>query len=102
MRQIRFGMTVFVVATLLSLLSFPWSVGLPPPDGTPRREVAVYARRLLVYTTVVGVCVFGSALFAFLMLRRIRRDYAEEATQNLADLLTAEIRSKNKDEQNLE
>jgi hypothetical protein len=101
-RQIRFGMTVFVVATLLSLLSFPWSVGLPPPEDTPRREVATYAKRLLAYTTIVGVCVFGSALFAFFMLRRIRRDYAEEATQNLADLLTAEIQSKKKDEQNLE
>lgn len=81
-----FGFAAFV--------SFPITVGAPPKKSEPFAVRKQFAMRLTIYFTVVSFSLLGAAFCATLILRRVRREYAQRSLENFADLLTAEIHEK--------
>lgn len=87
MRRLQVATTLFLVAGIGVLLSFPWTVGTAPGAAAPAQAKADYAVKLLVFFAVAGVCFILAALFAIVLVRRIRGEYREHLVSNLADLL---------------
>lgn len=87
MRRLQVATTLFLVLGIGALLSFPWTVGTTPPADASDRAKADYAVNLLIFFTAAGLCFIMAALFAMILVRRIRREYREHLVSNLADLL---------------
>ena len=71
------------------LIAFPQLVGPRPAKGASKRVYADYSRRT---SWVVGgfvVCLITSGVGAVLIIREARKEYREQATRNMHDLLEA-------------
>jgi len=73
------------------VLSYPFTVGIPPKKTEPLVIRKAWATRLAVFSAAAGFAFVGAAFGAVLILRRVRRDFAEQTLNNLAELLTAEV-----------
>jgi hypothetical protein len=92
--------TILVVCGVLLVVTYPFTIGSVPAKTAPKQERAAYATRLAFFIVGVSVIWFGAAVSAFMLSRRLRREYEEESLQNLADLITSMPPPKNrKDEQ---
>lgn len=98
MRGLRNLTTLFVILGLAILGSYPVSVGSAPKESAPRYEKRAYAVRLMSFVSVSAIVWFCAGLSAFLYGRKIRREYEEQVTRNLTDLIAAPIKEKPKDE----
>jgi hypothetical protein len=78
---------------LLSLLSYPLTVGAPPHREETLKARKQWALRLATYAAITSAAFLGAAVGAVLILRRKRDEFAEESLHNLADLLSAEVSS---------
>lgn len=87
MRRLQVVTTLFFIAGIGVLLSFPWMVGTVPKADAGAQARADYAMRLLIFFAVAGACFILAALFAMALVRRIRGEYREQLVSNLADLL---------------
>ncbi|MER3413714.1 MAG: hypothetical protein C4341_05665 [Armatimonadota bacterium] len=94
MRSLQVATTLFVVAGIGALLSFPWTVGATPGADATAQAKADYAVRLLIFFAFAGACFIIAALLAMILVRRIRGEYREQLVSNLADLLTAPPKKK--------
>lgn len=98
MRRLQVATTLFLVLGIGTLLSFPWTVGATPEAAASAQDKADYAVRLLIFFSVAGVCFILAALFAVVLVRRIRGEYREHLVSNLADLLSTPPTTKENDE----
>lgn len=73
------------------------TVGMPPKKNESFTIRKHYATRLTIFFGVASFALLGAAIGAVLIARDVRQKFAEQALQNLADLLTAEVEAKKKD-----
>jgi cbb3-type cytochrome oxidase subunit 3 len=75
----------------LLLLSWPWAVGSRPAASAGERALNEYALRLMGYFLVLVIALFLTAVFAWLLMRQIRREYAEQRRANFQDLMESTL-----------
>ncbi len=97
MRRARIITTALFIFGLATLLSYPMTVGVPPKKSASFVVRKQYATRLTIFFSVASFALLGAAIGAILIARDVRQKFAEQALQNLADLLTAEVEAKKKD-----
>lgn len=83
--------TVLVVFGLLLLMAWPLVLGNRPPASN-RPQLAVYSKKLAIYTSVLVVTFFGSAVGAWLIMRQTRKEYLEASRRNFEELLEGTLR----------
>jgi len=72
--------------TALILIGWPALAGLPP-KGAPRAVVAHYAARNEYWLAELVVSFLATAVFAALVVRQTRLEYAQESAENLRRLV---------------
>ena len=97
MRRARIITTALFIFGIATLLSYPMTVGMPPKKSATFDVRRHYATRLTIFFSVASFALLGAAIGAVLIARDVRQKFAEQALQNLADLLTAEVEAKKKD-----
>ncbi|MBA3725950.1 MAG: hypothetical protein H0W86_05750 [Armatimonadetes bacterium] len=89
MQHLRVITIVLVVVGFGALFSYPFTVGAPPKQDAPIAARKAYALRLTIFFGVTSFSLLGAALGSALIARRIRRQFAEKALGNFANLLGA-------------
>lgn len=90
MRRLKVLTTVFLLLGLSILLSFPFTVGAAPAEGSPKPEVRAYLIRLTTYFGASTFAVLAAAFCATLIVRRAKAEFAEKKLSNLEELLSAQ------------
>lgn len=89
---VRVLTTVFLLLGLMLLLSWPWFVGSQPPAAAPNAERLAHAWRFAIYFGALLLVFLMTAIFAWLTVRKQRRDYREQAMQNMQSLIEGTLR----------
>ena len=86
---LKVGTTASVATGIILVLLWPLLVGpKPTPDGTAMlAELRDYAQRVVAYISVTMAVWLIAAGFAVFLARHMRRQYREEAMQNLQELI---------------
>lgn len=83
--------TALLVLGIALLLAWQPVVGPQPSASEPERAKLVHVLRMGVYFLAVIVTFFLAGLSAYLLARRTRQQYRQEARQNLNDLIEASL-----------
>ncbi|HTQ12043.1 MAG TPA: hypothetical protein VMI31_18415 [Fimbriimonadaceae bacterium] len=76
----------FAALTAVLLVGWPFFAGLPR-KGAPRSVVAVYASRNEIWLAALVLSFLLLAVFAAMVVRRTRQEYAQESAENLRRLV---------------
>jgi hypothetical protein len=90
MRRLKILTTVFLVLGLCILLSYPFTVGAAPADGSSKTEVKSYLIRLTTYFGASTFAMLAAAFCATLIVKRAKVEFAEKKLSNLEELLSAQ------------
>lgn len=91
MRRLKVLTTVFLVLGLGILLSYPFTVGAAPAEGSDKKAVRSYLIRLTTYFGAASFAMLSAAFCATLIIRRTRIEFAEKKLENLDTLLASQI-----------
>lgn len=100
MRRLKFLTSLFLILGICILLSYPFTVGMAPPNGSPKPEVKAYLIRLTTYFGASTFAMLAAAFCATLIVRRAKAEFAEKKLNNLEELLSAQaevLRKKHND-----
>ncbi len=84
--------TSLLILGLILLLAWPFVVGGRPAETAPRREMAEYGLRVLIYFGLTCATFLGAAIGALVVARRAREEFLEKQSENLNDLLEGTLR----------
>src|SRR5687767_13286747 len=90
MRRLKLLTTLFLVLGLCILLSYPFTVGVAPPEGSPKADVKAYLIRLTTYFGTSTFAMLAAAFCATLIVKRAKREFADKKLSNLEELLSAQ------------
>jgi hypothetical protein len=90
MRRLKILTTVFLLLGISILLSYPFTVGGAPPEGSEKKEVRAYLIRLTTYFGASTFAMLAAAFCATLIVKKAKAEFAEKKLSNLEDLLTAQ------------
>jgi hypothetical protein len=90
MRRLKILTTAFLVLGLCILLSYPFTVGAAPTDGSEKKEVKAYLIRLTTYFGASAFAMLAAAFCATLIVKRAKVEFAEKKLSNLEELLSAQ------------
>lgn len=79
------------VTGLAMMLLWPVAIGARPGEDAPRRELAEWGVRSLLYFGLTCVAFLLAALFAWLWMRDTRIRYLRESKRNLDDLIESTL-----------
>ena len=100
MRRLKVLTSLFLILGICILLSYPFTVGMAPPSGSPKPEVKAYLIRLTTYFGASTFAMLAAAFCATLIVRRAKAEFAENKLNNLEELLSAQaevLRKKHND-----
>jgi len=83
--------TTFVIFGLGLLVGLPFVMG-HKPSGEDQVELARYGTRVLAYFGVTSLAWVTAAFCAVLLMRRTRKQYADEQKENLKGLIEGTLR----------
>lgn len=79
--------TAFLLFGVVLLVAWPWIVGARPAPTAPEPERLRYLLRYSLYFLALIVTFFAAALGGFIIARRQREAFREEAMENLQHLI---------------
>lgn len=90
--RLKLVTTILLVLGLAMLMAWPllWG-GRPGPDA-PKKELAEFSLRFLLYFAATALVFLATAVCALLLVRRAREEYAEQAGKNLRGLIEGTLR----------
>lgn len=89
--------TGFFLFGLLMMLGWPFFLGQRPGDGATKEELANFGMRGLIYFGVTAGAFLISAILAIRLARLTRQRYADEAKDNLKELVEGSLRDHGRD-----
>lgn len=90
MRRLKVLTSLFLILGVCILLSYPFTVGAAPADGSPKADVKAYLVRLTTYFGASTFAMLAAAFCATLIVRRAKAEFAEKKLNNLEELLSAQ------------
>ena len=77
-----------MIATgFVMLVAWPWAVGPKPQRGASHAVYRRYASRSTVYLTGLLITFVGSGVGSYLILKKVREEYANSMQENLKSLI---------------
>ena len=90
MRRLKVLTSLFLILGICILLSYPFTVGMAPANGSPKPEVKAYLIRLTTYFGASTFAMLAAAFCATLIVKRAKVEFAERKLNNLEELLSAQ------------
>ena len=90
MRRLKILTSLFLALGICILLSYPFTVGKAPPEGSAKKEVRAYLIRLTTYFGASTFAMLASAFCATLIVKRAKAEFSEKKLTNLEELLSAQ------------
>jgi hypothetical protein len=84
--------TALIIFSIVMLFAYLWIVGPQPPSTAPRAEKIEFLRRWAVFIGLEAVALIGSIIGAYLIARRARQEFREQAQRNMEALLESTLR----------
>lgn len=84
--------TSCVIAGILLTIGFPLVMGNMPSEEASRQARADYAVMLLIYLAVTVAIWFTAAFGALALMKRARKEFLEENSENLRELVEGSLR----------
>ena len=84
--------TTLLIAGILLMLAWPIAVGARPKPEAPRKVVALWGQRVIIYFGVTSSVWLSTAMSAFLLARQSKRDLIEQERENLKSLIEGTLR----------
>ncbi|MEO7454013.1 MAG: hypothetical protein ABIV13_04540 [Fimbriimonadales bacterium] len=99
MRRLKVLTTVLLILGICVLLSYPFTVGAAPSEGSDKADVKAFLIRLTLYFGTSTFAMLAAAFCAALIVKRAKKDFAEKKLTNLEELLIAQTEAlrKNRD-----
>lgn len=88
--------TTLLVAGVLLMLGWPVFVGAKPAPTTPKKVIARWGVRSLVYFGVTSGVWLSAAVSALLLARQTRREFLLKEKENLQALIEGTLRDHGK------
>ena len=82
--------TACILIGVLMIVAWPWLLGPAPKRGQPKAKFLAYTQRSSAYLAGMCVCLVGSTVGSILIVRKTKRDYAEQTRDNLRKLVAAQ------------
>jgi hypothetical protein len=82
--------TICLVVGMLLFLPYAGMLAHPPTTGTSKVERRAYVEKLFLLNGLQLVCLIGAGVGATLVVKKARRDFREEAVQNMKRLVEGE------------
>ncbi len=79
--------TALLLFGVVLLITWPWMLGVRPAADAPEPERLRYLLRYGLYFLALIITFFAAGLGGFLIARRQRAEFREEAMDNLAHLI---------------
>lgn len=89
--RLKIATTIFLTAGVLLLLAWPIAIG-PKPDQGSQKDLAMYALRILIYFGITATTFLVTAILALLLVRQARKEFAQQAKENLKGLIEGTLR----------
>ena len=86
--RLKTATITLTIFSLLLLVCWPCFVGAPASlKHAPRQAQAAFVERSGIYIIVLLLSWFGTLVLSWILLRRTRDEYREQAAENLKNLL---------------
>lgn len=82
--------TACILIGVLMIVAWPWLLGPAPKRGQPKAEFLSYTQRSSAYLAGMCLCLVGSTVGSILIVRKTKRDYAEQTRDNIRKLVAGE------------